>query len=220
MRPCSFRVAGSIIGEQLIDPRLNLITDALHTVGPVAGIGLPHPGDRSLSKGDASTLKIERYDRDPTAYTDAIVVDTFKAKKAYSPDSLRSGGLGICIAIGVYDPQTSSGHMIHHFAFSNYFGELALFIHRLLQNYGDLSRLHVVAVGGARQTVGRYDEGLGEINDIDLNPQVLGSRSVVEDTIITYFANAEVYIEWTPLDGCRELYLETESGTFSIVSHR
>ena len=42
-----------------------------------------------------------------------IKVGVCEMKKANYPDTLVSGGMGPCIAIGVYDPKTRSGYMMH-----------------------------------------------------------------------------------------------------------
>lgn len=166
-------------------------------------------GDDSNSTGSTGALKIVRTDdvtEQDDRYFNTIIAETSEGPvKANSPDVLRSGGLGPCIAIGLYDPLTMSGYMIHDHHFSE--ADVIGFKRAVQADYVDLSRLHVVAIGAGYSTA---------IEDQEERAITEAMRSEVEQSINNFFAGAQIYIEWTPDDKGNELFLDTLTGTFGI----
>ena len=164
--------------------------------------------DASSTAKPERALKIERYkdssDLGQRLYDNAIKVEFMEEDKAESPDVLRSGGLGPCIAIGVYDPLTKAGYMAHHQCFSE--ADLASFNRWVQSDCEDLARLHVVAVGA----------GYADDEEPDIQYITTASRALVESTIKTFYAGAQIFIEWTPDDKTNELILNTLTGTFGL----
>ena len=133
-----------------------------------------------------------------------IEVDQFEMKKAHYPDILRSGGLGPCIAIGVYDPNTRSGYMMHepHFQYA----KLDEKIQKILRDYKDASRLKIFVAGNS----------LSSHDDNTQRGFEMSNRPHVERCMKKYFQDSQVRIQWVPDDHCAELYLDTSTGKFTL----
>jgi hypothetical protein len=121
-----------------------------------------------------------------------------------SPGVISSGGLGPCIAIGIYDTRRKYGYMIHeaNMAFNS---ELSAFLTNVLSksNKEDLS----VYIAG------------GEINNVaskNDNKHVRECRNHVKTELLKLFDKKQIKINWNNSSDAIELILETENGKFFI----
>jgi len=133
-----------------------------------------------------------------------IEVEMSEMEKANYPDILRSSGLGPCIAIGFYDPQTRSGYMTHeaHYQYADLDGQ----IQEIQGDYGDLSRLKVCAIGNSME------------KDMDKEERefAISSRPHVEQILRKYFDDSQIQFKWMPDDYNAELTLDTLTGEFDV----
>lgn len=136
-------------------------------------------------------------------HSEDIKVEPFEMKKANSPDILESGGLGPCIAIGVYDSKTKSGYMIHELDYA----DLDRKIREIKRDYCDLRRLKIFVVGNSLDSFGSKEQREYEIS----------KRPCIEQTLRKYFQDSQLQIRWTPDDYCAELFLDTSTGEFKLV---
>ena len=132
-----------------------------------------------------------------------IDVGQFEMKKANYPDTLLAN-LGPCIAIGVYDPKTRSGYMMHepHFQYA----DLDRKINEIVGDYGDSTRLRVFAAGNS----------LTSDDDAKQREFERSNRPYVEQTLRKYFHDSQLQIRWMPDDHCCGLYLHTSTGEFEL----
>ena len=137
-------------------------------------------------------------------YQEDIKVEQLEMKKANYPDTLSSGGLGPCIAIGVYDPKTRTGYMMHepHFQYPDLDGK----INEIRGDYGDLTRLRVFAAGNS----------LASDDDAKQRDFERSDRPYVEQTLRKYFQDSQLQIRWMPDDHSAELFLDTSTGEFEL----
>lgn len=133
-----------------------------------------------------------------------IEVDEFEMRKAFFPDILKAGGLCPCIAIGIYDPQTKSGYMMHEPSFR--YANLDTKIQEIRADYGDLSKLKVFAAGNS----------LSSEDDEQQREREKAERSFVEHVLKKYFTGEQIHIEWTADDMIAELILDTSEGKFYL----
>ena len=132
-----------------------------------------------------------------------IDVRQLEMKKANFPDTLLAD-LGPCIAIGVYDPKTRSGYMMHepHFQYANLDGK----IDEIRRDYGDLTRLKVFAAGNS----------LASDDHAEQREFERSNRQYVEQTLRKYFQDSQLQIRWMPDDHSCGLYLHTSTGEFEL----
>ncbi len=114
-----------------------------------------------------------------------IDVSQCEMKKANYPDTLLAD-LGPCIAIGVYDPKTRSGYMMHepHFQHTDLDGK----IQKIQKDYGDLSRLSVFVAGNS----------LASDDDEAQREYERANRPFVEGVLKKHFQDSQVKIRWLP----------------------
>ena len=137
-------------------------------------------------------------------YPEDIEVEQFEMKKANYPDTLRSGGLGPCIAIGVYDPMTRSGYMMHEPHFQS--ADLDKNINEIRRDYGDLIRLRVFVAGNS----------LDSDDDAKQREFNRSNRPYVEQTLKKYFQVSQLQVNWMPDDHIAVLSLDTSTGEFEL----
>ncbi len=139
-----------------------------------------------------------------------IEVGQFEFKKAYSPDVLSSGGLGPCIAVGVFDPLTRSGYIMHSPGFKICEPEMEFNLFRIIEDYlgssRDLSKLKVFAAGCAFE---RDD-------DLDFRKFKIDERAHAERILRNYFNDSQLTIKWTPNNHIAALSLYTSTGKFEV----
>ncbi len=137
---------------------------------------------------------------------ETINVDDGEMKKANYPDELVAH-LGPCIAIGVYDPITKSGYLMHESHFPDV--DLDGKIQKIKKDYEDLSRLKVFAAGNS------FISGF-ESPEIEKKQKEFeqSSRPHVEKVLRYYFK--EFQIKWVPDNYCASFYLHTETGKFEL----
>jgi len=136
-------------------------------------------------------------------YQEDIEVEQFEMKKASYPDTLSSGGLGSCIAIGVYDPKTRSGYMMHEPIFQ--YANLDEKIQEIKRDYGNLARLKLFVAGNSLSW-----------DDAEQREFERSDRPYVERILRKYFQNSQLQIKWTPDNHIAELFLDTSSGEFDL----
>jgi|TARA_Y100000310_G_scaffold191260_1_gene191261 hypothetical protein len=131
---------------------------------------------------------------------EVVNIEQMEMKKVNYPNTLWSGGLGPCIGIGIYDPKTRSGYMMHepHFQYV----DLDDKIRQIQEDYGDLSRLKVLAAGNS----------LASDDDAHQRNFEKSNRPFVEQTLRKYFGNSQLQIRWAPDDYWTEMFLETSTG--------
>lgn len=137
-----------------------------------------------------------------------INVGVGEMNKAYSPDILRTEGLGPCIAVAVYDPVTESGYMIHALPHTS----LESKIKEIRDDYGDLTRLRVFVTGNSLS--------LNSCQGAEQGGDDLSDRPYVEGIIKRNFNRRRIKIQWLPDCHCGELCLDTSTGKFRAGSER
>lgn len=124
--------------------------------------------------------------------------------KAYSPDTLLSGGLGPCTAICVYDHNTKSGYMIHE-ASPIVEERIPFFLKDIVCDYKGVSGLEVHVTGTAICD--------GE----DLEDELPAQREYVLRELYKVFSEEQVFVEWLPNNTMGELILYLEDGSYDIA---
>ena len=140
-----------------------------------------------------------------------IQVNQFEMKKAKIPHVLYSGGLGPCIAIGVYAPNKRIGYMIHQPHFShgvNSKNSLLDFIKKIREECMDLSGLKVFATGGSLDVLMNQED----------NKNLLEDRKFVTKELRKHFKESSLKIIWGEIDCATELFLDTSTGKFKVVT--
>ncbi|MBR9692270.1 hypothetical protein GOV06_05805 [Candidatus Woesearchaeota archaeon] len=127
-----------------------------------------------------------------------IVKDDWR--KASNPDILKSGGLGPCIAIGVYDPNTKTGYMVHIPGMSD--ENLSKFLEVVKNDYPNLDDLIVEAFGA----------GMDDCEDKEYHEYLKLDRKYVEKKLSKLFKN--LVCDWLPNNCVGELILDTHTGEF------
>ena len=79
-----------------------------------------------------------------------------KLTKAYSPDILYSGTLGPCFAIGIYDPNSRSGYMLHDPTFSQW-ERFEDQLEEIKRDYSNTSALQIVITGCSKYKIFKDD---------------------------------------------------------------
>ncbi|MFA4875584.1 MAG: hypothetical protein WC956_03800 [bacterium] len=133
-----------------------------------------------------------------------IIVEMFTMEKASSPDVLYSGGLWPCVAIGIYDPRTKSGYMIHYVPHA---AGLEKDLERVRQDFRESAPLRIY-VHGNSQTSEVEDQEEKEFAIKVLRPHVLTALKQC-------FPDARITVRWLKDDYTGELYLNTANGKFS-----
>lgn len=135
-------------------------------------------------------------------HSEEIIVEQFEMKKANFPDILRSGGLGPCIAIGLYDSKTRSGYMMHEVDYT----DLDRKIREIKRDYCDLRRLKIFVVGNSLDSLGSEEQREYEIS----------KRPHIEQILKKYFQGSQLQIKWMHDNHCAELFLDTSTGIFKL----
>lgn len=136
-----------------------------------------------------------------------IDVNGSEMKRANYPDTLLAC-LGPCIAIGIYDPKTRSGYMMHEPDWKQ--EDLDGKIKKIQKDYDDLSRLKVFVTGNS----------LTSSDDKKQRKYEKANRPFVERVLKRYFQASNVQIRWMPDDHCCLLYLHTSIGEFKLEGYR
>ena len=132
-------------------------------------------------------------------------------RRVSSPDALKSGGVGPCIAIAVYDPLTQSGYMMHEASFI--LADLGDTLRKIERDYGGLKRLKVCAFGSG------IPSSLLPGTLPDLADRILEIRAFVEATLREYFDESQIKTRWLEKGWVGELFLHTSSGQFYCYEH-
>lgn len=124
---------------------------------------------------------------------------------AVSGETLKSGGLGPCIAIGIFNPIKLKATMLHeaNFAMDN---ELDNILEEVIADLGNKKRLIVHVIGNSIST----NEGKEQ------KEYQIANREYVEDILANYFDPSQVTIEWTEPNNTSELTIEIDEGRFEV----
>ncbi len=138
-----------------------------------------------------------------------IVVGIDEFRKATCPDVLKSGGLGPCIAIGVYNPSDRSGYMLHEAdpQTTNYLME---FLRTIEADYGGMDGLRVRVGGNSLSNADTIDRSLREYQKCN--------RIYVKNTLLNYFERRRIIFRRAPDDNNCELVLDLQKGSFDYDS--
>lgn len=118
------------------------------------------------------------------------------------PNVISSGGLGPCIAVGIYDKKSRSGYMMHKAGADND-NDLEIFIQDTLKSTTK-EDLEVWVCGGVI-----------DVDDED-ELDVTHARTFVSNLIEKYFKKEQVTLKWAKSRTSSELILNTETGKFTI----
>jgi chemotaxis receptor (MCP) glutamine deamidase CheD len=118
------------------------------------------------------------------------------------PNVISSGGLGPCIAVGIYDKKSRSGYMMHKAGADND-KDLEVFLRDTLKSTTK-EDLKVWVCGGVI-----------DVDDGD-EADVQSARNHVINLIEEYFEKEQVSINWAKPRTITELILNTETGKFTI----
>ncbi len=134
-----------------------------------------------------------------------IEVEQLDMKKAFYPDILEAH-FGPCTVIGLFDPLTRSGYMIHEPDIRH--TNLDKKLEPIRQDYENLSQLQVVLTGDSFFLTGyALDE-----------KEHLSTRFPVEEYLHKHFSHVQIH--WLPPAHSGSLYLYTHSGRFELQTSR
>ncbi len=133
-----------------------------------------------------------------------VSLEDGKIGETCSPCVIQSGGLGPCIAIGIYDKKQKIGYMMHE-SNADINQEVPGFINYVL-NKSKKRNLKVYVAGGEINNRASADE----------NRDVNSSRNYVKSELEKAFEKNQITYEWNNSTDAIELILETESGQFII----
>lgn len=120
------------------------------------------------------------------------------------PDEIRSGGLGPCIAVGIFHPSKATGYMFH---------AAAPHLNTLLEEF----LRHVVSETKNSKSLRIYICG-ASIEDEDEEEEIeqaTEARHYVESLVRKTLNTAKITISWAKDNVTSELILNTETGKFS-----
>lgn len=120
--------------------------------------------------------------------------------KVKSPEVIASGGLGPCIAIGIYDKKRKCGYMIH--ADNAHYNKVVTDLLNRILVKSKLNNLTIYVAGGGANS-----------NDDDY-ASVMESRDYVTEELRSRFNSDQITIEWNKHNDTHELFLDTSNGKF------
>ena len=140
-------------------------------------------------------------------YPRTIEAESGKITFANDGDVLQSGGLGPCIAIGIYDYQKKCGHMMHE---ANWHVDANLDerIEEILKQVGDKKKLEIYVLGNSRDTD----------DDNEMQEFVLENRKYVRCILLKIFQKKQIKFNWLTDDTVGDLILDTGTGKFEVVT--
>ncbi len=131
-----------------------------------------------------------------------------KIGETSSPGVISSGGLGPCIAIGVYDKKRKRGYMMHE-SNANENEEVPLFLDYVLKKSKKENLAIYVAGGGLNP--------LEDPNDPEnINESIFESRNYVKAELEARFEMDHITIDWNYSLNTIELILDTSNGDFLV----
>lgn len=128
--------------------------------------------------------------------------------EAGSPTIISSGGLGPCVAIGVFDEVKLKGYMAH-LQDPDQSDELDKFLNYALEETGNRT-LTVWVTGAAIEN---------EDDDVMID-EIMATRKYVENELAERIPNSKLTIAWSSDNCINELYLSTSSGEFEVEKLR
>lgn len=133
-----------------------------------------------------------------------VYVEMFLMEKEFYPNILNSGGLGPCVAIGIYNPNERSGYMIHHPM--PYKDNLNSFFKVIKKDYKNTSNLKIYVTGNSPS----------ETDDLTQDEHY-SLRTLVEESIENNFESSKLRYDWTDDLNCiTSLILDLEKEKFSV----
>lgn len=123
--------------------------------------------------------------------------------KGKAPTILRSGGLGPCTAIGIFNKEDKTGYMLHEPYFL--YADLEEKLEIIKKDYARLDNLKVYVTGNS----------LSSQDDENQRNFEFGDREYVENTLKKYFTNKQIKFDWLKDDLTTELSLNLNTGKFT-----
>jgi len=136
-----------------------------------------------------------------------IEVSQFEQAEAYSPDSITSGGLYPCIAVGFYDKVLKKVYLIHESNASMNQGIPGYIKHVLT---GSESKNLKIYVTGACILDGDTDEDI---------QYVMNDRDYVQTLLNEVFMAEQISYEWPPFNVCVEMTISAQTGECQEEHH-
>lgn len=131
-------------------------------------------------------------------------------QKAAYPDNLWSGGIGPCIAVGLWHKPSKSGYMIHDITLE---AGLPALLQRAKEECGGLSGICAYAVGASQYYIPDNADEEDELAFLSHN------RRFVEQTLYGKLKKNKVKIQWLAPFHVADLYLDMKKG-FSVEIQR
>lgn len=132
----------------------------------------------------------------------AVKLEQGDLRSTTSPNLIRSGGLGPCIAIGAYNHILKKGYMVHD-PCPSVSGMIPRFIEKVTRKCGDISEVVLYATGAAPEKI-----------PPDLKENIEENREFVRTELLKFFKPEQVIFDWTDMGYSNELFLDTRTGEF------
>ena len=124
-------------------------------------------------------------------------------KEVRSPQVISSGGLGPCIAVGVYHKSKKKGYMLHA-ARPSGSAITEQFLDLVVEQTKNSAALSVYICGSSVERIDGED-GVDEAFE---------DREFVEDTVRQKLNTENIEINWASKDSTAELFLDSKNGEF------
>ena len=121
------------------------------------------------------------------------------------PNTLRSGGLFPCIAVGIFDRLSHHAYLIH---------EPNAAIDKNLPGF-----CRNVLGKSRKENLKVWVTGAAIFEDDEESTYVLGNRTYAETIMSEYFEDDQLFIQWLPNNTYGELTNNTTSGEFTIIHY-
>jgi len=136
-----------------------------------------------------------------------VTLNQGESSQVSSPEVIASGGLGPCIAIGIFDSGKKIGYMIHE-ANALHDGNIPAFLDTILEK-SKSKNLILYAIGGGM--IPKTMDGWEYTNE-----EIFAARAYAQREIEKRFDPNNVTIEWNDSMSTVELYLDAGAGEFNI----
>lgn len=133
-----------------------------------------------------------------------ITLEQCQSGSVVYPYQIRSGGLGPCIAIGIYDKKKRRGYMIHE-SNASHNQEVPTFIENVLKK-SKKDNLTVYVAGGE----------ISNLDEPEDKEYTQGCRDYVKEELDRIFDINQIIYNWNNTPNIIELILSTEDGKFHI----
>jgi hypothetical protein len=127
------------------------------------------------------------------------------SSEIYSPEIISSGGLGPCIAIGIYHKRKKKGYMLH-VACPSASASAETFLDHVIKETKNTETLKVYVCGSS---IERRD-GRESVEDANQD------REFIKELINEKLKTRNTEFNWAPSDATTELFLDVQNGEFSV----